>query len=40
VGSPRLVPEADVELGDLDKLGGNYPTFAEQIPFVRRRRGY
>jgi hypothetical protein len=28
---PGLVPEADVELGDLDKLAGNYPEFTEQI---------
>lgn len=28
---PGLVPEEDVELGDLDKLCGNYPKFAEAI---------
>jgi uncharacterized protein len=28
---PGLVPDEDVELGDLDKLVGNYSGFAEQI---------
>jgi hypothetical protein len=28
---PGLVPYEDVELGDLDKLVGNYSGFAEQI---------
>jgi predicted cupin superfamily sugar epimerase len=28
---PGLVPEEDVELGDIDKLAASYPSFAEQI---------